>query len=52
MTELKEKICQILIDMWKKDYIDDNLLFLTTGMKRTKTGASKKSLWTIRKMFC
>ena len=27
MTKLKENFCHILIDMWKKDYSDDNLYF-------------------------
>ena len=28
--------------MWKKNYLDDNLLFITTGMKKTKTGILRK----------
>ena len=28
--------------MWKKNYLDNNLLFITTGMKKTKTGTLRK----------
>ena len=37
--------------MWKKDYLDDNLLFLTTGMKKNNDRYQKKSLRTINKIL-
>ena len=55
MAKLKENISQILVDMWKKNYLDDNLLFLTTGMKKTEKNKDwyfKKSLWPICQIFC
>ena len=42
MTEIKDEIGQILIEMWKKRFLDDNLLFLTTGTKKTKAGVFRK----------
>ena len=42
MTKLKENINQTLVNMWKKNYLDDNLLFITTGMKKTKTSILRK----------
>ena len=42
ITEIKENICQILVEMWEKNYLDDNLLFLTTGIKKVKTGGLRK----------
>ena len=36
MTKLKENINQSLVNMWKKNYLDDNLLFITTGMKKQR----------------
>ena len=43
MTEINEKVIQFLIETWKKSYLDDNLLFLKTGMKK-KTGVLRKFL--------
>ena len=42
MTEIKEKVIQFLIETWKKSYLDDNLLFLKTVMKKN---------WCFKKMF-
>ena len=51
IAEIKENICQILVEMWEKNYLDDNLLFLTTGMKKVKTGGLRKVSGPLAKHF-
>ena len=42
IKKIKEKMVETIIKMWEKSIIDDNLLFKTTGLKKTKPGSLRK----------